>query len=328
MFESLTLGAVSLPRCTMPSGINGSISPQCLNQGDVPSMPSPCLWCAAIEASFRLARHFAAATAHNKKVYVSGGQGDDSSLKSSLFVYCPKRNEWEEGPSLLRARSNHCSASLGEEVWVFGGQGEELSEEEECPELATVEVLDPVMGQWREMPSMRCARSSFGLAVLQGRFYASGGNTEEAVTDAVECYDPATETWQDLPPMGTARCEHGMIATAASKLLLVAGGTDEAGEELASVEVFDFEAQAWSIIQPMLTPTSPVQLAVLQNPDDIYALGPVLDFPEGSSLEEGGSPPVKDEVLDIFNLKTRTWREAHVPSRARTAYTGSTAVVV
>jgi len=170
------------------------------------------------------------------------------------------------------------------------------------------------------------------VAVLDGRFFVSGGFTEDGVTDSVEGYDPATEEWHDLPPLSAARCEHGMVAV--QKHLLVAGGSNEDGEELASVEIFDFEAQAWSALAPMLSPTSPVQLVQLQNPDEVYALGPVLDFPAGEGaagsldLEEDASPVAKDEVLDVFTVSSRTWREARVPLRTRAAYTGSAAAVV
>lgn len=41
--------------------------------------------------------------------------------------------------------------------------------------LDTVEVFDPILGEWRVGPSMNMPRSNVGVAVLKNRLYAVGG---------------------------------------------------------------------------------------------------------------------------------------------------------
>ena len=41
--------------------------------------------------------------------------------------------------------------------------------------LDSVEVFDPVLGEWRLGPNMNISRSYVGVAVLENRLYAAGG---------------------------------------------------------------------------------------------------------------------------------------------------------
>ena len=48
---------------------------------------------------------------------------------------------------------------------------------------------------------MTTARSTVGVAVLNGRLYAVGGRDGSACLNSVECYDPHTNKWRVTCPM-------------------------------------------------------------------------------------------------------------------------------
>ena len=61
--------------------------------------------------------------------------------------------------------------------------------------------FDPDTKQWSFIAAMTTARSTVGVAVLNGRLYAVGGRDGAACLNSVECYDPHTNKWSIRCPM-------------------------------------------------------------------------------------------------------------------------------
>lgn len=61
--------------------------------------------------------------------------------------------------------------------------------------------FDPDTKQWSFIAAMTTARSTVGVAVLNGRLYAVGGRDGAACLNSVECYDPHTNKWSVRCPM-------------------------------------------------------------------------------------------------------------------------------
>ena len=83
--------------------------------------------------------------------------------------------------------------------------------------LSSVERFDPVSGLWGAVNDMNTARDSCGVAVLDGKLYASGGfdgggalTDGEGLLTSVECFDPSTEQWSPVAPMNIAKFGHGV----------------------------------------------------------------------------------------------------------------------
>jgi kelch-like protein 2/3 len=58
---------------------------------------------------------------------------------------------------------------------------------------------------------MSTARSSFGVAVVDGKLYVVGGrDATNTILSSVECFDPSTGQWSAVAPMNTARYGHGV----------------------------------------------------------------------------------------------------------------------
>lgn len=63
-----------------------------------------------------------------------------------------------------------CCKDLVGVIYAVGGQSKSGNS------LSTVEVYDPIQGRWKDAEAMSMLRSRVGVAVMQNRLYATGGN--------------------------------------------------------------------------------------------------------------------------------------------------------
>ena len=80
--------------------------------------------------------------------------------------------------------------------------------------VTSVERYDPSTNEWEgeAVAPMPSTRRFVGTAVLDGKLYAAGGESEAdgTLSNLVERYDPATNAWEAVAPMAAARTEHGV----------------------------------------------------------------------------------------------------------------------
>lgn len=110
---------------------------------------------------------------------------------------------------------------------------------------------DPDTGQWGLVCSMTFARSTAGLAVLDGKLYAVGGRDSMSCLNSAECYDPHTNKWTQLPKMAVKR--GGLSLSAFNRRLYAVGGHDN-NTPLDAVEVYDPSTNQWSLSCPLSCP--------------------------------------------------------------------------
>ena len=81
---------------------------------------------------------------------------------------------------VTRAR---CCKDLVGVIYAVGGQTKSGNS------LSTVEVYDPIQGRWKDAEAMSMLRSRVGVAVMQNRLYAIGGNIAEDNNNDVTYHD-------------------------------------------------------------------------------------------------------------------------------------------
>lgn len=64
--------------------------------------------------------------------------------------------------------------------------------------LASVEKYDTFYQHWHNVSTMKYARSSHGVAVLNRCVYVAGGESDCMIYDTVERFDPVTSTWSQV----------------------------------------------------------------------------------------------------------------------------------
>lgn len=79
----------------------------------------------------------------------------------------------------------------------------------EC--LRTVELYDPLLNRWSQLPSMREARGRFDITVIEGKVYAVGGCNGTTELATAEVYSSDNSKWTALPPLELARSNVGTL---------------------------------------------------------------------------------------------------------------------
>jgi hypothetical protein len=156
---------------------------------------------------------------------------------------------------------------------------------------------DPAENTWVSKASMQVARSSLGVAVVNGKIYAIGGYAENGVVGTNEEYDAETDTWTYKSSMPTPM---GQFATAAyqNRIYCISGNVSE---------VYDPATDTWETREPMPTPRSGVGANVVNG--KIYVTGGYV--PNSSSLT--GSSFVS--LNEVYDPETDSWTtKAEVPT--------------
>jgi hypothetical protein len=145
---------------------------------------------------------------------------------------------------------------------------------------------------WVTKTPMHQARGFLGVATVNGKIYAIGGQvlayqdnilTESKAVNTNEEYDPATDTWTYKKPMPTARASFG-IAVYQNKIYCISGNVNE---------VYDPSTDTWETKKPMPTPRSEAGANVVHG--KIYVTG---GYVPNSSSPSGSSSVSLNEVYD------------------------------
>jgi len=170
------------------------------------------------------------------------------------------------------------------------------------PVTLTVESI--AGNSWAIKVSMHQARSSLGVAVVDGKIYAIGGNTERGqriytggnlgditggVIGANEEYNPATNTWASKKSMPTPR-DGFAIASYQNKIYCIGGSTSNGITDIT--EVYDPATDTWETKASALTARSQITANVIDG--KIYVIG---GYPNGTLNE------VYDPVTNSWETK-------------------------
>jgi len=155
--------------------------------------------------------------------------------------------------TLLSASSSaQCGVRCGM-VLAVGGRG---GSSPTSNSLVPPELYDPKTRRWALSFDQRAKRFAHTATLLEdGRVLITGGTASSAALAATELFSPVTGVFADANPLNTARAGHAAVRLPGGKVL-VAGGRapDPGGAALASAELYDPAANAWSAVDPMLTP--------------------------------------------------------------------------
>jgi len=241
-------------------------------------------------------------------LYVMGGAGNDQEPLSSVEIYDTLTNTWAATTPLPTARTSGAAAVLGGKIYALRGQeeGHEDDEDdpgEDDPPTDAVDVFDPQTCAWATGVPMTTARHCLATAVVGGKLYAIGGNTEGQMLPIVEAFDPQTGAWAEMAPMPTARSAPG-VAVLNGKIY-VTGGFSSERDSVNTVEVYDPQTNTWATAPPMSEKRRVHGVAALGG--KIYAAGGLGD--DGPPTSRGLSS------VEVFDPQTNSW-SAVAPMRA------------
>ena len=162
------------------------------------------------------------------------------------------------------------------------------------PSLIPVMDVKAEENSWTTLAPMQQARSSLGVATVNGKIYAIGGYVDNGVVTSVnEEYDPTTDTWNFKRSMPTPRAK---FATAVYKnKIYCIGGTDGEGVN----EVYDPATDTWENKTSMPTSRSYISANVVNG--KIYVIGGFI--PDDSGTGSGS----RLAINEVYDPETDSW---------------------
>jgi parallel beta-helix repeat protein len=160
---------------------------------------------------------------------------------------------------------------------------------------------------WATKAPMQVERSRLGVAVVNGKIYAIGGDdvylSGNCLTaygyygkrlNTTEEYDPLSDTWTFKASMPTPRCSFG-VAVYQNKIYCIGGRTSDGVTGVN--EVYDPATDTWETKTPMPTPRMELQANVVD--EKIYLIGGNVEYTTTLNMTE-----VYDPETDTWTTKT------------------------
>jgi len=171
----------------------------------------------------------------------------------------------------------------------------------------SIPLISATEDSWATKAAMQVERSRLGVAVVNGKIYAIGGDDVYLsgncltaygyygkVLNTTEEYDPLSDTWTFKAFMPTPRCSFG-VAVYQNKIYCIGG---KASDGVTGVnEVYDPATDTWETKTPMPTPRMTLQANVVDG--KIYLIGGKAGYTTSLNMTE-----VYDPETDTWTTKT------------------------
>jgi N-acetylneuraminic acid mutarotase len=168
-----------------------------------------------------------------------------------------------------------------------------------CVAVAPAFSSEPLKeNSWVSKASMHVARSSLGVAVVNGRIYAIGGIADDSIVGVNEEYNPATDTWVFKKSMPTPR-ESFAIVSCQGKIYCIGGTTDVQSHSITGVtEVYDPVTDTWETKASLPNPRSGIKAHEVDG--KIYLIG-------GYVLYWSNYNYYFSDLNDVYDPETDSW---------------------
>jgi hypothetical protein len=188
-------------------------------------------------------------------VFVTGGNGG-SGVLNSTEIYNFDRNAFTSGPTLNQARQTHNAPLLPNGLVLIAGGNNNPSVDWDIQTnfLSSAELYNPATNTFTLTGSkINATSAALPYLLWTGKFMVAGGGTNET-----ELYTPempgTPETWVNGGTMAVPRTE-ALWTGLDDGTVLITGGLDAAGTQLATAELYDYLTGAFTTTAgPMSTP--------------------------------------------------------------------------
>jgi N-acetylneuraminic acid mutarotase len=184
----------------------------------------------------------------NGRLFIIGGSYwlDQKKHRRDLVqVFDPATNTWTNAAALPAPRSDAASATMGRDIYCFGG----VTEDD-----ARTDALVLHRGKWTAVPGATLpAPRLYSVAVVSsGYIYVLGGMSKlgdyQTVTNTFWRWHPGTNGWEVLAPLpGPGRINHAMTEIDGS--IYVFGGATTGPQDVENLRdayKYDLTTQKWS----------------------------------------------------------------------------------
>jgi len=236
------------------------------------------------------------------KVYVFGGF-DGHGTNFDLATYDPYTKIWNNIPKTSQkgtpppSRTNHASASVGKNMYIFGGNNNnEAGQYQVLDDLTMLDTLTMTWSRPKTTGAIPCARSGHTLTAIGKKLYLFGGGVwnerEGWVHKFNDLYVLDTETlnWTKPVCQGTIDTSTFPISFSVGRFLFIFGGGSKPLHSVTNdLYILDTATLTW---------TSPQSEGVKPNPRDMGTASAVGD----SVYFLGGYAGGAVEFFDKMNI--------------------------
>jgi N-acetylneuraminic acid mutarotase len=170
-----------------------------------------------------------------------GEEEDQAVCAKSVFKFDGRTQVWSEVAPMPDGRYAASACVLGDSIYHFGG------EDETGETTATTFKFDCNSEEWSELAPMPEPKHRHSVCAFEGLIYVLGGNLHSST---VNRFDPEANAWTEVCPMSTAR-QLLFTSFVLAGSLYAAGGWDEAGNNIASVERYSVASDSWEEVEEL-----------------------------------------------------------------------------
>jgi N-acetylneuraminic acid mutarotase len=223
----------------------------------------------------------------NGKIYVAGGNNDQSQATRSLFVYDVAGNYWTTKAAMPMASYGGAAAAIDGKLYVIATPP---GEDQFFTAPTRLFRYDPATNTWTQRASPPHHHHGGIARAINGKLYVAGGLTlywDDAprvrAWAELDVYDPVTNTWTTKAPMPGAR--YGGSAGVINGKLYVAGRKNPL---VSTLEVYDPATNTWVARAGMPTPRWGTGAGVVNGV--LYVMGGTTDGSEAFRTNEAYTP--------------------------------------
>ncbi|XP_058041508.1 kelch-like protein 34 isoform X2 [Ahaetulla prasina] len=164
-------------------------------------------------------------TLRNQKIWIIllGGMIAHEGLVTEVMAFDVYNHKWQNLTQLPDRIQNHCVCTIGNFLYVLGGEMEDTQSDPILKVTNNVHRYDPRFNKWIQVTGMLEKRCQFSCCILENAIIAIGGQSEDKkLHSSVEIYDISKDRWtklHDLP------CKvHGHAGTVCKNTIYISGG--------------------------------------------------------------------------------------------------------
>ena len=178
--------------------------------------------------------------------YTNNGNGGQTFATRAVYAYDTLNKRYEPLPDLPSARGPGGLALVGQTLYFIGGSD---SSRNDVATVWSLDLTNAAVG-WQTEASLPHAENRLGVAALDGKIYAVGGQTSydnnAVARNSLYRYDPRSNTWTTLHnlPLAVAH-NNASVFTAGGKIFSV-GGQGSGLATLSNVIAYDPTTDAWT----------------------------------------------------------------------------------
>lgn len=180
-------------------------------------------------------RSFTLTLLGSDRVIAIGGSDETGEL-STAEIYDSTTGRWTSTAEMAQARCRHSATIINDDlVLVAGGKADRAA-------LASAELYSVSSGEWSHAPKMLAPEVDHTATLTSDGQVLVVGPT----LPAAQLYNRFVNRWYPAAAPAFARRRHTATAMSEASQILIAGGIERGGDELAAVEIYDVATDSWA----------------------------------------------------------------------------------